>query len=126
MRADSITDEAERKLREETIDGEEGSIKEIESEKELLELLKKIPFKDNKQRNNIICSLIGHSRISEMCFGYRHCGRCGDLLGDSLAGADYGKPDAVLIGHNCNKCRANYKNCTWKDKIFVKNPFTRK
>ncbi len=79
--------------------------KEIESEKELKEVLKKIPYKDNKQRNNIICSLIGHSRISTMCIGYRHCGRCEDLLGDNLGSVDYGQPGAVIRGHNCGTCR---------------------
>ncbi len=61
-----------------------------------------------------------------MCFGYRHCGRCEDLLGDNLGSVDPGQPEAVIIGHNCKTCRANYKKCTWKDKLFVKNPFSRK
>ncbi len=102
--------------------------KEIKTEKELREVLKNIPYKNNKQRNNIVCSLIGHSRISTVCFGYRHCARCNDLLGDSIGGADYGKREAVIINHNtnCRDCKKNYKKCTWKDKIFVKNPFTKK
>ncbi len=102
------------------------SKKEINSEKELKEGLKTIPYRDDKHRNKIVCSLIGHSKISEMCLGYRHCARCGDLLGDSLGSIDYGKKEAVLVGHNCKECRANYKKCSWKDKIFVKNPFTKK
>ncbi len=98
--------------------------KEITSEKELKKVLKKISYKfGNKQRNKIVCSLIGHSRISTMCFGYRHCGRCEELLGDSLGSTDYNKPEAVLIGHNCKTCRANYKKCTWKDKLYVPDPF---
>ena len=100
--------------------------KEIKTEKELRDILKKTPYKDNNQRNNIVCSLIGHSTISEVCFGYRHCGRCNDLLGDNLGGVDYGREGAVIIGHNCPTCRKNYKKCTWKDKLFVKNPFTKK
>ena len=100
--------------------------KEIKTEKELKEILKKIPYKDDEQRNRIVCSLIGHSRISTVCWGYRYCGRCGEQLGDSLGGADYGKPEAVIMGHNCKTCRKNYKKCTWKDKLFVKNPFTKK
>mgnify|MGYP001558843726 FL=1 len=99
--------------------------KEIKSEGELREILKKIPYRDNEHRNTIVCSLIGHSLISTFCFGYRNCGRCGALLGDSLGGADYGKLEAVLIGHKCEKCRENYKKCSWKDKLFVKNPFTK-
>ena len=79
----------------------------------------------DEKRNGIICTLIGHSRISNTCFGYRHCARCGDLLGDSLASVDYGIKEAVIIGHGCPECKANFKECTWKDKLFVRNPFAK-
>jgi len=98
---------------------------EIKTKKQLMEVMKKIPIKDKEQRNNIICSLIGHSRICTTCIGYRYCGRCGDQLGDSLGSMDFGNKSAVLIGHNCPTCRKNYKKCTWKDKLYVKNPFTK-
>ena len=100
-------------------------VEEIKSEQELKEMLKKIPYKDDEHRNRIVCSLIGHSRISEICMGYRNCARCGALLGDSLGSMDMGRPDAVIVGHNCMDCKANYEECTWKDKVFVKNPFTK-
>lgn len=100
--------------------------KEIKSEKELRDILKTIPYSGKEQRNSIVCSLIGCSRISTVCFGYRYCARCGDQIGDNLGSIDAGRPDAVVIGHNCKKCRANYKKCTWKDKVFVKNPFPKK
>jgi len=99
--------------------------KEIKTKKELSKILAKIPIKNKQQRNDLICSLIGHSRISTTCFGYRYCGRCGVQLGDSLGSADYGIKEAVIIGHNCDICRENYKKCDWKDKLYVKNPFTK-
>ena len=70
----------------------------------------------------VFCALFGHSRIQSGCFGYWYCGRCGQQLGDSLAGA-YSVKDFVIIGHGCDKCRANYKKCTWKDKFLTPNPF---
>lgn len=98
----------------------------IKTKKELVELLKKIPFKDNEHKKVIICSLIGHSRISTTCFGYRNCARCGIQLGDSLGSIDFGIKDAVIVGHNCKICKANYKKCTWKDKYLIENPFKKK
>ena len=76
-----------------------------------------------KQRNKIICSLIGHSHICTSFMGYRYCGRCNEELGDNLGGYDTGVKDAVLVGHNCKTCRRNYIDCTWKDKLYVKDPF---
>jgi hypothetical protein len=95
----------------------------IKNKEELLRILAKIPIKDKSQRNEVICSLIGHSRICTAFWGYRHCGRCGAQLGDSLGGVDYGAKEAVIIGHNCSICRENYKKCDWRDKLYVKNPF---
>lgn len=76
-----------------------------------------------KKLKKIICAITRHSKISETCFGYRYCGRCGDQLGDSLGSVDYGSSQAVLIGHKCEKCVENYKNCTWVDKLLTPNPF---
>ena len=99
------------------------SNKGIKTKKHLLEILEKIPYKNGEHKKQIICSLIGCSRISTTCFGYRNCGRCGSQLGDSLGSIDYGKKEAVIIGHNCKICRENYKKCSWKDKYLVENPF---
>jgi hypothetical protein len=97
--------------------------KEITSKTQLLKILKGIPIKDDTQRNSIVCSLIGHSWICTAFFGYRYCGRCGDQLGDSLASIDPGVTRAVIVGHNCKVCRTNYKNCTWRDKLYAPDPF---
>tara|TARA_R110000744_G_scaffold64675_1_gene133061 strand:- start:944 stop:1090 length:147 start_codon:yes stop_codon:yes gene_type:complete len=44
------------------------------------------------------------------------------MVGDSLAGA-YSAKEHVLVGHNCPKCRENYKALTWKDKLLAPDPF---
>ena len=96
--------------------------KEIEFE----ELKQKITALGNiteDQKKSIICAIIGHSKICTTCFGYRYCGRCGAQVGDSLGSIDYGVKEAVIIGHNCDSCKANYENCDWKDKLYCKDPF---
>ena len=95
------------------------------SKKELMEKLKILDIKDKSKRNSVVCSLIGHSKISTTCFGYRYCGRCGDQVGDNLGSIDYGQKTCVIIGHNCKTCRKNYKKCTWRDKLYCPNPFTK-
>ncbi len=57
-----------------------------------------------EQRRRIFCVKHGHSRLREFCFGYHHCARCGDLLGDSLGGA-YRDETAVYVGHMCRFAR---------------------
>lgn len=91
------------------------------------ELLAKLeglgPLSDD-QRNRVVCALIGHSRIQNLCFGYYSCGRCGAQVGDSW-GSVYPEADnVVIIGHNCDTCRKNYEQCTWKDTLFVPDPFS--
>ena len=99
--------------------------KEIKTKEELLKILAKIPIKNKTQRNELICSLIGHSKISTTFWGYRYCGRCKTQLGDSLGSIDYGAKDAVIIGHNCKTCKENFEKCNWKDKLYVKYPFSK-
>jgi len=70
----------------------------------------------------VVCALIGHSRIITGFMGYQYCGRCDEQIGDALASVGIGI--SVGIGHNCDECRENYKLMTWRDKLFVKNPFT--
>lgn len=98
-------------------------MEEIKTKVELLKILKTLPIKNKQHRNEVICSLIEHSLICTTCFGYRYCGRCGDQLGDSLSSIDFGIKEAVIIGHNCPECKKNYDKCSWKDKLYVKNPF---
>lgn len=92
------------------------------TEKELLDKITALGDISEDQRNAIVCALIGHSKIQKHCFGYFYCARCGDLLGDKLGGY-YDTSDAVIVGHNCEVCRANYKKLSWKDKLFCPDPF---
>ena len=69
----------------------------------------------------VTCALIGHSRIIDTDFGYVHCARCDARIGDTLAGA-YDMDGRFIVGHNCEKCRTNYRAMTWRDKLFVRNP----
>jgi hypothetical protein len=92
------------------------------------ELLKKIAALgkiSDAQKRSVTCSLIGHSRVVSMCFGYVNCGRCEDQIGDTLGGAsDMSK--RVAIGHRdketggvCATCLTNYKKLDWRDKVFL-------
>ena len=98
---------------------------EIKNEKELNEKLAALGDMDDKTRNDIVCSLLGHSLIQESCFGYFTCSRCGAQLGDSLGGY-YDATKVVIVGHDCDTCRSNYEKLDWKHKVFTPNPFALK
>jgi hypothetical protein len=78
-----------------------------------------------KKFKAILCILFGHSNIVSTWFGYVYCGRCEEQVGDTLAGS-YFAGNVVIIGHNCETCRENYKKMTWWDKFLVPNPFKEK
>ena len=77
----------------------------------------------SKKFRAIICVLFRHSNIVTNCFGYKYCGRCGVLVGDSLGGV-YANPDAVMVGHDCQTCFDNYARMTWVDWWLAPHPFT--
>ena len=93
------------------------------TKKELMKKLKALGKMDKQTRNDIVCSLIGHSRIQSMCFGYYYCGRCGTQVGDGLASVYPEAEEVVIIDHKCIVCKKNYKKCTWRDKLYVIDPF---
>lgn len=76
----------------------------------------------DEQRNSVVCALIGHSDIQSSFFGYYNCGRCNEQVGDALGGS-YSSASVVIIGHNCDRCRANFEALTWRDKLFAPDPF---
>lgn len=55
------------------------------------------------QEAQIYCIKNGHADYISMCFGYVHCGRCNEQIGDTLAGI-YNTTDKMIIGHKCKKC----------------------
>lgn len=98
----------------------------IETKAQLLAALAALGGKmDKERRNAVTCALIGHSRIQTHCFGYYNCARCGEQVGDALGSVYNGAKTAVVVGHDCDICRENFKSCTWKDKVFAPAPFTR-
>lgn len=97
-----------------------ATTKEV-TRKELVEKVKSLNLA-TAERNAVVCAMIGHSSIISMCFGYVHCGRCGEQIGDRLGGV-FDTTNSVLIGHNCETCQENYKKLTWEDKLYSKNPF---
>lgn len=56
-----------------------------------------------KQEAQIYCVKHGHANYFWSFFGYAHCGRCGEQIGDNLAGIFDGK-GKVLVGHDCDEC----------------------
>ena len=96
------------------------------TQKELKQKIAALGEIDKHARNNVVCSLIGHSRIQEFCFGYFTCARCDTQVGDSLGSTYPAAAQAVVVGHDCDKCRENYKTLTWKDKLYAPDPFKEK
>lgn len=89
---------------------------------ELMKKLKALEPLRKGEKVRVVCSLIGHSRIQDMFWGEFTCGRCGARMGDTF-GSFYDTTGVVIIGHKCSECRLNYKACTWRDKLYVENPF---
>jgi len=56
-----------------------------------------------KQQAQIYCVNHGHANFVWSCFGYVHCGRCGEQIGDTLAGIFSGA-GMVVVGHDCSTC----------------------
>ena len=73
-------------------------------------------------QKSVVCALVGHSRIQSHFFGYYNCARCGEQVGDSLGGA-YSGAKVVVVGHNCETCRANFAELTWRDTFLAPDPF---
>ncbi len=73
-----------------------------------------LALSDDATRCNVICALVGHSRIVEACFGYISCARCKAQIGDTLAGC-FDARDCVIVGHDCPTCRENRAKLTWRD-----------
>lgn len=97
---------------------------EIKTLKQLEQKLSALGEMSNEQRADVVCSLIGHSRIQTTCFGYFYCGRCEAQLGDTLGGT-YSAENIVIVNHNCEKCRTNFDKCDWRDMYLAPDPFSK-
>jgi hypothetical protein len=70
----------------------------------------------------VFCALFRHSHLLTNCMGYKYCARCGELLGDTLAGSGMrtGIGGYFLIGQRCNcePCRQSFETLTWIDRFM--------
>lgn len=73
---------------------------------------------DLKKAARTLCAVFGHPPVVTSCFGYINCARCGELLGDSLGGvASVG--ERLLVGHDCEQCRAAEENLRPIDRLLT-------
>lgn len=71
-----------------------------------------------KQEARIYCVKNGHASYISHCFGYIHCGRCGDQIGDQLAGC-FDTTNMITIGHNCDLCNKLKNDLSELDKQIL-------
>lgn len=67
----------------------------------------------------ILCVLVGHACVEQGCFGYWHCDRCGEQVGDSLGGAH--KPPVIRnCFEGCSHCTKAWAKATFWQRFGVK------
>ena len=71
-----------------------------------------------KQKAQIYCIKNGHANFVSLFFGYVHCGRCGEQIGDQL-GSVFDTTEMIVIGHKCSKCSKLKKQLTDLDKKIL-------
>lgn len=99
-----------------------SEVTRLMSEQDLLRKLDLWDFDDNAQRNRVVCALIGHSRICKSDLLYTRCARCGERWEDMFLATLGGHGDRVFLDHvDCEVCRENRKQLTWKDKLFCQD-----
>lgn len=57
-----------------------------------------------QQKAKIYCVKHGHANYIWMCFGYVHCGRCGEQIGDRLGGV-FDTRDILVLGCKNKPCK---------------------
>ena len=56
-----------------------------------------------EKKLRIYCVKNGHANYVFNCFGYVHCGRCEDQIGDRLGGI-FNMTNMMALGHKCKTC----------------------
>lgn len=84
----------------------------------LQEVQRRIAGLPDETARAVVCACIGHSKIVSLFFGYVSCARCEAQIGDTLAGV-YDTSDKVVMGHDCDICRANALMLDWTDTFMV-------
>lgn len=72
-----------------------------------------------KQEASIYCIKHGHADYIWTFFGYVHCGRCGDQIGDTLAGV-FDTKKMIVVGHKCKMCSSLKRKLNKLDKEILK------
>ena len=88
----------------------------------MLTLLRKRLDRARHFVGRLLCLIFGHPPVYNGCFGYMHCARCGELLGDTIGGA-FQDERAVVVGHGCDTCRENYRGLKWHERLLIPRPF---
>ena len=71
-----------------------------------------------EQKLKIYCIKHGHAKYITKFFGYVYCGRCGEQIGDQLAGI-FDTRDLMVIGHRCKVCNKIRKSLSKMDLKIV-------
>lgn len=71
-----------------------------------------------QQKAQIYCVKHGHADYVWTFFGYVHCGRCGEQIGDQLAGV-FDTANMILVGHKCKTCHKLKKKLSSLDKKIL-------
>lgn len=69
----------------------------------------------------LVCALLRHSNIESCCMGYISCARCGQQVGDTLAGC-YRNPLQVGTDCACEACEANVPKLKFADVFLTPMP----
>ena len=71
----------------------------------------------NTQKAKIYCVKHGHANYITSCFGYVHCGRCGEQIGDRLGGSfPMDRTASIACNGSCKVCDPIYKKLSKLDK----------
>ena len=71
-----------------------------------------------QQKAQIYCIKHGHADYIWNFFGYVHCGRCGEQIGDTLAGV-FDTTNKIFVGHKCKTCSKLKKKLSSLDKKIL-------
>jgi len=96
----------------------------VRTKRELMAHLRALGDLTKKERNAIVCALVGHSRIVRTRYKFVACARCGAELGDRRAILRDAWDDSADC--RCDICRKNYAAMGWRDKLYVPDPFKKK
>lgn len=71
-----------------------------------------------EQRLQIYCVKHGHAKFVYKFWGYVHCGRCREQIGDQL-GSIFDTTQLMVLGHKCKVCNKIRKTLSKSDLKIV-------